>query len=99
MKYTANVIHFTQENGGRHCGFNAGYCPHLLIAGRPIMLAMRVISVNGSAEETLEPGKSAIVIMDGLYDDELKYDISIGNLFSLMEGPRKIGEGSIMDIS
>jgi len=82
-----------ESEGGRHGPFTAGYCPHLVATASAEWLGVRVSASPGP----VPPGDTADVRVELLYHPNLDYSVlSPGAQFQVMEGPRVVGEGTVL---
>ena len=84
-----------ESEGGRNAPFATGYCPHLVATGSSEWLGVRVSASLGP----VAPGETADVRVELLYHREVDYSVlSPGARFQLMEGPRVVGEGTVLAV-
>ncbi len=79
--------------GGRHGPFNEGYCPHLVVAGKRDWLGVRVVQ----CPDFVFPGEEKEILFECMYGPSVDYsDLRAGRKFSIHEGSKVIGEGTVV---
>ena len=88
----------TEEDGGRHGPFWANYRPHIVPRGTEDYLGVTVLGLSES--EAVMPGAEAEVTFDLVYHPNVDYSSLLpGMEFEIREGPRVVGNGTVISRS
>ncbi len=84
-----------EPEGGRHGPFNDGYCPHLVVEGKSEWLGVRTVKCS----TFVYPGEEREISFELMYAPTLDYrDLEIGSRFAIHEGPKTVGEGTVLGV-
>lgn len=93
---TATIYMKPETEGGRHSGFRVDYCPHIVAEGTDVWLPVRVIDIEGLQEVPL--GATSAVTFQLLHNTLDYSALATGHKFIIREGPKEVGEGTVIDI-
>lgn len=81
--------------GGRGAPFTEDYCPDFVVSGQSERLQVRVIQCSGP----VAPGEVADVVFALMYHPQRDYSsLQVGVTFDVMEGPRAIATGRVLEV-
>jgi translation elongation factor EF-Tu-like GTPase len=91
---TARMKLFKTEEGGRTSFVRSGYRPNIQFGGLYTDGVFTFLD-----RQQAYPGDEYEVCVTFVHPDSVKEYLRVGACFAVMEGPRKVGEGTILSLS